>query len=115
MTRIKNWLQRQKKHDKLIWLAKWYRLWRGNVYKQVRNALVKAGQHAYEDRKLKKRDQRRLWIERMSAAIQARWGKYSRFIKMAWDKNITLNRKMLSNIAVVFPAVFDDIYAQVTK
>jgi len=84
------------------------------VYKQVRNAIVKAGQHAYEDRKLKKRDQRRLWIERINAAVQSKGGKYSRFIKMASDKDITLNRKMLSNIAVVFPAVFDTIYSEVT-
>ena len=115
MTRVKNWVQRQKKHGNLIALAKWYRLGRGNVYKQVRNAVVKAGQHAYEDRKLKKRDQRMLWIERMNAAITARGGKYSRFIKMAWDKDITLNRKMLSNIAIVFPEVFDKIYTEVTK
>lgn len=84
------------------------------MYKQVRNAIVKAGQHAYEDRKLKKRDQRRLWIERINAAVQSKGGKYSRFIKMASDKDITLNRKMLSNIAVVFPAVFDTIYSEVT-
>ena len=84
------------------------------MYKQVRNAVVKAGQHAYEDRKLKKRDQRRLWIERINAAVQSKGGKYSRFIKMASDKDITLNRKMLSNIAVVFPAVFDKIYTEVT-
>jgi len=51
----------------------------------------------------------------MNAAITARGGKYSRFIKMAWDKDITLNRKMLSNIAIVFPEVFDKIYTEVTK
>ena len=51
--RVKNWLQRHKRHKKFIALAKGYRLGRGNVYKQVRNAIVKAGQHAYEDRKLK--------------------------------------------------------------
>lgn len=77
--------------------------------------MVKAGQHAYEDRKLKKRDQRRLWIERINAAVQAKGTKYSRFIKMAWDKDITLNRKMLSNIAIVFPEVFDKIYAEIVK
>ena len=113
--RVKNWLQRHKRHKKFIALAKGYRLGRGNVYKQVRNAIVKAGQHAYEDRKLKKRDQRRLWIERINAAVQLKGGKYSRFIKMASDKDITLNRKMLSNISIVFPAVFDNIYAEVTK
>lgn len=110
MTRVKNGVQRHRSHKSLTDQAKWYRLGRGNVYKQVRNALVKAGQHAYEDRKLKKRDQRRLWIERINAAVQAKGWKYSRFVKMATDKDITLNRKILSNIAIVFPAVFDKIY-----
>ncbi|MFA7284581.1 MAG: 50S ribosomal protein L20 [Candidatus Absconditabacterales bacterium] len=113
--RVKNGLQRHKKHRKLISLAKGYRLGRGNVYKQVQNAVVKAGQHAYEDRKLKKRDQRRLWIERLSAALQARGSKYSVFIKQASDKRVLLNRKMLSNIAIVFPNVFDAIFEQVSK
>lgn len=115
MTRVKNGVMRHKKHKKLIWLAKWYRLGRGNVYKQVRNALVKAGQHAYEDRKLKKRDQRRLWIERISAAVESKWSKYSRFIKSLTDKDVLLNRKVLSNIAIAFPKVFDNIYDHVNK
>lgn len=115
MTRIKNGLQKSRRHRKFIDLAKGYTLGRGNVYKQVRSAVVKAGQHAYEDRKLKKRDQRRLWIERMNAALQARGGKYSTFIKQASDKDVLLNRKVLSNIAVLFPEVFDAIYSEVTK
>jgi len=75
--------------------------------------LVKAGQHAYIDRKLKKRTMRSLWIERLSAACQAHGSNYSMFIASMTRKNIILNRKVLSNIAVAFPQVFDGIYAEV--
>ncbi len=115
MVRVKNWLQRHARHKKFIARAKWYRLGRGNVYKQVRLALVKAGQHAYIDRKLQKRNMRSLWIERLSAACQAHGGKYSVFIHSMTDKGIILNRKVLSNIAVAFPQVFDEIYTVITK
>lgn len=107
--RVKNWLQRHKSHKKFIKLAKWYRLGRGNVYKQVRLALVKAGEHAYIDRKLKKRDQRSLWIERLSAVLWQHGLKYSRFIHTMSLQQVSLNRKVLSNIALVFPNVFEGI------
>lgn len=115
MTRIKNWLQRQRRHKKFIKMATGFRLGRGNVYKQVRLALVKQGQHSYIDRKRKKRDFRRLWIERISAAVEVRGSKYSRFIHAADQKNIVLNRKVLSNIALAFPKVFDNIFSQVNN
>lgn len=115
MTRVSNGLQRQRRHKKFIKMAKGFRLGRGNVYKQVRLALVKQGQHSYVDRKRKKRDFRRLWIERITAAVESRWNKYSKFIHAASLKNIALNRKVLSNIALVFPNVFDSIYAEVVK
>ena len=115
MTKIKNGLQRHARHRKFIKMAKGYRLGRNNVYKQVRLALVKAGQHSYEDRKLKKRNYRRLWIERLSAVLNSNDMRYSRFIKQMSDKNIVVNRKVLSNIAVAFPVVFDGILAQVVK
>lgn len=111
--RIKNWLQRHKKHKKFIKQAKWYRLWRWNVYKQVRLALVKAWEHAYIDRKLKKRDQRSLWIERLSAVLWQQGLKYSRFIHTMALQEVTLNRKVLSNIALVFPNVFEWIVKEI--
>jgi len=77
--------------------------------------LVKQGQHAYISRKLKKRNYRGLWIERISAAVQQRGSTYSRFIAIANKKNVALNRKVLSNIAVTFPAAFDKIYENITK
>lgn len=115
MVRVTNWLQRQRRHAKFRRLAKGFRLGRKNVYKQVRLALVKQGQHAYKGRKEKKREFRRLWIERLSASIRLRGGKYSTFIHAMNEKNITLNRKVLSNIAIAFPEVFDKIYNKVAE
>lgn len=70
MVRVKNGLQRQRRHKKLRTLAKGFRLGRKNVHKQIKLALVKQGQHAYKNRKEKKREFRKLWIERLSAVIR---------------------------------------------
>lgn len=115
MVRVTNGLQRQRRHKKFISQATGFRLGRKNLYKQVRLALVKQGQHAYVSRRLKKRDFRRLWIERLSAAIREKGGKYSVFVNKMYTKNIKLDRKVLSNIAVAFPTVFDKMYEGVVK
>ncbi|MCX6824368.1 MAG: 50S ribosomal protein L20 [candidate division SR1 bacterium] len=115
MVRVTNGLQRQRRHKKFIRLAKGFRLGRSKVYKQVRLALVKQGQHAYKSRKEKKRDFRRLRIERLSAAVKEKGNRYSTFIGSMTKKNIILDRKMLSNIAVAFPQVFDKVYAEIVK
>lgn len=113
MVRVANGLQRHARHKKYIDRAKGFRLGRSNLYKQVRLALVKQGQHAYDSRKLLKRDMRQLWIERMNAAITAKGSKYSVFMGQMSAKGITLNRKVLSNIAIAYPEVFDKIYNEV--
>ena len=77
--------------------------------------MVKQGQHAFVDRKRKKRDYRRLWIERMNAALRAKGLKYSVFIDSMSKQSVMLNRKVLSNIAVAFPQVFDGIVQQISK
>ncbi len=115
MVRVTNWYVRHRRHKKFIKLAKWFRLGRKNIYKQVRLALVKQAQHAYRNRKEKKREFRRLWIERLSAALRQRWTKYSIFMNNLYNKRILLNRKVLSNIAVVFPDVFDKIVEEADK
>ena len=115
MVRVKSGLTRHARHKKFIKQAKGFRLGRGKLYKQVRLALVKQGQNAYIWRRLKKRDFRRLWIERLSAALRQRGMKYSEFINKASEKDILLNRKVLSNIAIVFPQVFDKIVEEVRK
>ena len=115
MVRVTNGLQRQRRHKKFIKLAKGFRLGRSKVYKQVRLALVKQWQHAYIGRKEKKRDFRKLRIERLSAAVKEKGNKYSTFIGSMTKKNIKLDRKVLSNIAVAFPETFDKIYAEIIK
>ena len=115
MTRVTSGLQRQRRHKKFIRMAKGFTLGRSRVYKQVKLALIKQWQHAYKNRKEKKREFRRLRIERLSASIREKWGKYSTFVWSMTEKNIVLDRKMLSNIAVAFPEVFDKIYAEVVK
>ena len=115
MVRVTNGLQRQRRHKKYLSQAKWFRQGRGNVYNQVRQALVKQGQHAYVSRRLKKRDFRKLRIERLNASLREKWSKYSVFMNQCYSKDVTLNRKILSNIAVAFPKVFDKIYEEVVK
>jgi len=78
-------------------------------------ALVKQWQHAYVSRRLKKRDFRRLWIERLSAAVREKGWKYSAFVNAMYKKDIKLDRKVLSNIAVAFPVVFDKMYEDIIK
>ena len=109
MVRVTNGFTRHRRHKKFIKLAKGFRLGRKNVYKQVRLALVKQGQHEYRNRKEKKRDFRKLWIERISAACKARNTKYSVFMNDLYNSRILLNRKVLSNIAILFPSVFDKV------
>lgn len=113
MVRVTNGLQRQRKHKKYLSQAKGFRQGRSKVYSQVRQALIKQWQHAYKSRRLKKRDFRRLWIERLNAVLHNKWSKYSTFINECYKKNIIIDRKMLSNIAVAFPQVFDKIYDEV--
>lgn len=115
MVRVTNGLQRHKRHKKFRNLAKGFSLGRWSVYKQIRLALVKQWQHAYVGRKEKKRVQRQIWIERINAALRLKGMKYSTFIAQANTKKIILNRKVLSNIAVAFPQVFDSIVTQVSK
>ena len=66
-------------------------------------------------RRLKKRDFRRLRIERLNASLREKGSKYSVFMNQCYEKDITLDRKVLSNIAVAFPVVFDKIYEEATK
>ena len=113
MVRVTNGLTRHRRHKKFIKLAKGFRLGRKNVYKQVRLALLKQGQHEYRNRKEKKRDFRKLWIERISAACRNAGTKYSVFTNSLYNNRVLLNRKVLSNIAVVFPEVFNKIIEEV--
>lgn len=84
-------------------------------YRLAREAVVRAGVYAYRDRRNLKRDMRALWITRLTAACRARGISYSRFIAALRLSNVTINRKMLAEVAIHDPAGFDKIVEAVRK
>lgn len=99
MARVKRGTTIKAKHKKLLSKAKGFRHTRKSVVRLAKQAVMKAEAYAYKSKRLKKRDFRRLWIVRISAACKANGIAYSRFIKLLNDKNITINRKELAQTA----------------
>ncbi len=106
MARIKGALATRKRRNKTLKLAKGYWGGKSRLFKTAKEAVMKSGQYAYISRRLKKRDFRRLWITRISAACKMNGTNYSTFINGLKKANIGLNRKMLSEIAISDPAAF---------
>lgn len=100
MARIKGALATRKRRNKTLKLAKGYWGGKSRLFKTAKEAVMKSGQYAYIGRKLKKRDFRRLWITRISAGCKANGMNYSTFMNGLKKAGITLNRKMLSEIAI---------------
>lgn len=100
MARVKGALATRKRRNKALKLAKGYWGGKSRLFKTAKEAVMKSGQYAYIGRRLKKRDFRRLWITRISAACKANGMNYSTFMNGLKKANITLNRKMLSEIAI---------------
>ena len=88
---------------------------RRKLLRTVKETLLRAGAYAYRDRRVRKRDFRRLWITRLSAACRERDIRYSQFIAGLKAANIELDRKSLSEIALADPAAFDAVVVQVKK
>ena len=109
MPRVKGGVTAHRRHKKILKLAKGYRGKRKNVFKLAKNAVMKAGMNAYRDRRLKKRTFHQLWILRINAACRYHDMKYSRFIYALELAGITINRKMLAELAVNNPDVFKEI------
>lgn len=103
----------KRRHKKLLKQAKGYRGLRRKTVKKAREAVMKAGQNAYRDRKRKKREFRRLWITRLNAALRSHGVMYSRFVRAAEDKKVEVNRKVLSELAIHEPEVFKKVVAEV--
>lgn len=99
----------QKRRRNILDEAKGYRLQRSKKKRAAREAIFHAQVHAFNHRKDKKGDFRRLWTVRINAALMPHGIKYSRFIKMLKDKNIELDRKVLSTIAVESPEAFNRV------
>ncbi|MBO6229679.1 MAG: 50S ribosomal protein L20 [Ruminiclostridium sp.] len=106
MARIKGALATRKRRNKTLKLAKGYWGGKSKLFKTAKEAVWKSGQYAYISRRLKKRDFRRLWIARISAACKLNGMNYSTFINGLKKANISLNRKMLSEIAISDAAGF---------
>ena len=111
--RIKGSSQSNQKRKKLFKLTKGYWGQRKNVYRRAREAYLAALSRSYNDRKRKKRDYRRLWITRISAAVRAEGMSYSVFMNGLKKAGITLNRKMLSELAIHDAAAFRELVAKV--
>jgi len=115
MARVKGGLMAQKRRRNILDEVKGYKLQRSKKKKVAREAIYHAQLHAFDHRKDKKSDFRRLWTVRINAALTKHNVKYSRFIKMLKDKNIELDRKVLSTLAVENPEAFDRVVAEATK
>ena len=113
MSRVKRGVTARARHKKVLALAKGFRGRRGNVYRIAQQAVMKAGQYAYRDRRTKKRVFRQLWIARINAAARANGLTYSQFINGLNKAEIALDRKVLADIAVHDAAAFASIVTQV--
>ncbi|MFN7094143.1 MAG: 50S ribosomal protein L20 [Burkholderiales bacterium] len=100
MTRVKRGVIAKARHKKILALAKGYRGRRGNVFRVAKEAVMKAGQYAYRDRRQRKRQFRSLWIVRINAACRELGLTYSRFINGLLKANIQVDRKVLSALAI---------------
>jgi len=109
MPRVKRGTTAHARHKKIIKAAKGYRGKRKNVFKLAKNAVMKAGENAYRDRRLKKRSFHQLWVLRINAACREHDLRYSRFIYGLELAGIKINRKMLAELAVNHTEAFKDI------
>ena len=104
---------RNRAKKRLFKAAKGNRGARGNLLRTVKETLVRSGAFAYRDRRVRKRDFRKLWIIRINAAARERGLRYSEFINGLHKANIELDRKMLSEMAIHDPAGFDVVTEKV--
>ncbi len=107
--RIKRGVNAVKKRRKILKQAKGYFGAKSKLYRTAREQVMKSGQYAYIGRKQKKRDFRALWITRINAACRQNDISYSRFVSGLKKANVTLNRKVLADIAVREPAAFANL------
>jgi large subunit ribosomal protein L20 len=112
MARIKRGLMRHKRHKKIIEKATGYWGRKKNVFSRAHEQVMKSGQYAFRDRRAKKRDFRRLWIARISAACQNEGVKYNELIHALTEQGIQVNRKMLSELAIHDLPAFQAIVKQ---
>ena len=106
MARVKRGVTTRAKHKNILEQAKGYRGRRKNTIRVARQAVEKAGQYAYRDRRVKKRNFRALWIQRINAAVRDYGLTYGRFIDGLSKAEIAVDRKVLSDLAITQPEAF---------
>ena len=104
---------RNKAKKRLFRKVKGYRGGRGTLLRSAKETIVRSGVYAYRDRRVRKREFRKLWIIRINAAVRMRGIRYSEFIHGMGKANIILNRKMLAEMAVNDPEGFDQVVEKV--
>ena len=109
MARVKRGNVLRKRHKKILKLAKSFKGARSRLFVVANQAVMKALKFQYRDRRNKKRTFRRLWITRINAAVRQHGLSYSKFINALLKANITVNRKILANIAVKDPDAFKKV------
>jgi len=112
MARVKGGVTAHARHKKVLKKAKGYYGRRSNTFRTANAAVEKAGIYAYRDRKVKKREFRALWIQRINAAVREEGLTYSRFISGLAKAGITLDRKVMADIAMNEPVAFKGLVAQ---
>lgn len=115
MARIKGALATRKRRKKILKLAKGYFGAKSKLFKTAKEAVMKSGNYAYIGRRLKKRDFRRLWITRISAACKMNGMNYSSFMNGLNKAGVTINRKMLADIAVNDAKAFESLVKTAKK
>lgn len=115
MTRVKGGAARHRKHRDVLTKAKGFRGTRHHNFKRANEALVKQGEYAFAGRRQRRRDMRRLWIVRLNAALTPYKITYSAFIKKLTDSKLTLDRKVLSQLAIEDSKAFDEVVKKVLQ
>lgn len=109
MARVKRGFKARRRRNKWLKLAKGFRGGRKNLIRTAKNAVFKSLQYSYRDRRVRKREFRRLWIARINAATRQHGISYSRFIHALGKAGIEMDRKVLADIALHDPAGFEKI------
>ena len=109
MTRVKRGVTASKRRKNLLEDAKGYMWNRKNLYREAKQAVIKAGTYAYRDRRVKKRTFRRLWITRLNIAVRELGLTYSQLINKMTAKKVGVDRKVLSQMAMENPKVFKQV------
>jgi large subunit ribosomal protein L20 len=113
MPRVKRGVTAHAKHKKVLAQSKGFRGRRGNVFRIAKEAVMKAGQYAYRDRRQRKRVFRTLWIARINAAVREHGLSYSKFIAGLQHAAIAIDRKVLADLAVLDKPAFARIVTEV--